>query len=294
MSITCFSGFIIILEDGFYIFRKMKNINKPDKKALRIMNRYIIVASIFLFISISALPKSFDKGKPGGHEADAYSVLPFERNVKISAWFEVIHKTIDYPYNKYFSGLRNPPHQNFSWGKYGHRLFFHWGFNSKPWSPQMEECISLCGWNANTIQLFKNKIITEQARRNKLVMEETARILSFGMSGQMRSYANGFASIVYDTHILGDYATTKQAPLQDINAVIDDIKFATFDKLRGGEAAKRINKKLDKTKVDYKDRKKRAKKVLEILQEDLPSMILTANNGFFKKHFTEIGYELKK
>lgn len=265
-----------------------------SKKVLHIILSKNILTTLILFsISFYAFPKSFDKGKPGGHEADAYSVLPFEKNEKISKWFEVIHKTIDYPYNKYFTGLRNPPHQNFSWGKYGHRLFFHWGFNSKPWSAQVEECVNLCKWDNQTILKFKNKLISEQARRNRLVMEETAKTLSFGMSGQMRSYSNGFASIVYDTHILGDYTTTKQSPLQDINAVIDDIKFATYNKLQGGESAKKINKKLEKTKTDYKDKKKRAQKVLEILQNDLPSMILTANNGYFKKHFSEAGLKLR-
>jgi hypothetical protein len=279
---------------GIYNFGKNLNMYNSKKYSLNMPGRYFIAVLVLFFTSFCVFSKSFDKGKPGGHEADAYSVLPFERNENISNWFEIIHKTIDYPYNKYFSGLRTPPHQNFSWGKYGHRLFFHWGFNSNPWSPQIEECVSLCGWDDKTVQLFRNKITAEQARRNKQVMEATARILGFGMSGQMRSYSNGFASIVYDTHILGDYTTTKQAPLQDINSVIDDIKITVFNKLQGGETAKMINKKLDKTKTDYKDNRKRAEKVLKILQEELPSMILTANNGYFKKHFSQKGFRFKK
>lgn len=58
--------------------------------------------------------KQFGKGKNNGHEAHMYAVLPFQRSAQISAWLESVYKTIDYPYNSYFEGLRNAPHQKFS------------------------------------------------------------------------------------------------------------------------------------------------------------------------------------
>jgi len=256
------------------------------------MKSYALFSFIVL-ITIEASAKSFSRGQSFGHEADAYSVLPFERDSKISDWFEVVHKTIDFPFNTYFEGLRTPPHQDFSWGKFGHRLFFHWGFNSKPWSPQVEERVQECHWDVHTIALFKQKLINEQARRNRLVMENTSLTLHLGMSGQMREYTNGFASLLYDTHLLGDYSTTKKAPLQNLNYVIDDLKVSLFKKLKGGNEALRINKKLEATKSLYADPKIRAEKVLEILQNNVPKMILNAQNGYFRKHFEKNGIGMK-
>lgn len=252
------------------------------------------VLFVLVFVSIHAFPKSFNKGKPDGHEADAYSIIPFEHCTRITDWFETIHKTIDFPYNKYFDGLRNPPHQNFSWGSYGHRLFFHWGFNGNPWNSKVQECVDKCHWDTQTITLFKKKLTDEQARRNRLVLENTSQVLHLGMSGQLRAYTNGFASLVYDVHILGDYTTTRHAPLQELNGVIDDIKSALFSKLQGGEQAKRINKTLDQYKIRYSDKSQRAQKVLELLQTEVPRLILSANNGYFKKHFQANGISLKR
>jgi len=256
------------------------------------MKVYIILL-FTLLMNLDAEAKSFDRGKSTGHEADAYSVLPFEKSTEISDWFEIVHKTIDYPYNSYFEGIHNPPHQNFTWGKYGHRLFFHWGFNGKPWSPQIQEMVDRCRWDEQTVILFRLKLINEQSRRNLKVMTVTNEMLHFGMSGQMREYSNGFASILYDTHLLGDYSTTKIAPLQELNLVIDDIKVTLYRKLKGGDEALRINKLLDNTGKLYPDQKIRAVKVLDILQKELPRMILNAQNGYFKRHFKEMGLKLK-
>jgi len=81
------------------------------------MKKYLLL-SVFLVMVITISAKSFLRGEAGGHEADAYSVLPFKESGKISDWFEAIHKTIDVPYNSYFKGLRDAPHHKFSWGKY--------------------------------------------------------------------------------------------------------------------------------------------------------------------------------
>lgn len=233
--------------------------------------------------------KSFGKGEKAGHEADAYSVFPFARSEAISDWFQAVHKTIDYPYNAYFKGLRDAPHSNFSWGSYGHRLFFHWGFNGRPWTPQIQERVDLCGWDSQTIDLFQKKLIDEQARRNKIIMTATSEALHLGMSGQLREYTNAFASILYDTHLLGDYTTTRIEPLLELNTVIDDIETALYRKLKGGDDALRINKMLDRMKKKYSAPRARAEKVLQLLQMELPGMILKAQGGYFKRNFQEYG-----
>lgn len=256
------------------------------------MKKFLLLF-VLLVMVVSVSAKSFLKDEPGGHEADAYSVLPFKECELISGWLLDIHRTIDVPYNGYFKGLKLPPHQKFSWGKYGHRIFFHWGFNSRPWSPQIEEKVLECHWDKTTTDLFKKKLVEEQARRNRFVMERTCQILQLGMSGVLREYSNGFASLVYDTHLLGDYSTKQKAPLQNLNLVIDDIKVALYRKLKGGSVALAINKRLDLTKTLYSDPEERARKVLGILQQDVPEMILNAQDGYFRKHFKACKIKLK-
>jgi len=254
----------------------------------------LILLLLLLFIPFNfPSAKSFSRGEQTGHEADAYSVFPFERSKSISDWFEAVHKTIDYPYNAYFKGLRDVPHQNFSWGPYGHRLFFHWGFNGRPWTPQIQERVDLCNWNIQTIDLFQKKLIEEQARRNTIIMTATSQTLHLGMSGQLREYANAFASILYDTHLLGDYTTTRIEPLLDLNSVIDDIKTALYRKLKGGNEAVRINKLLDNTKKQYAYPRERAAKVLQIMQKEVPKLILSAQDGYFKRHFLRWGIKIR-
>lgn len=239
----------------------------------------ILLAAVCMFNTAEG--KSFNRGKSGGHEADMYSVLPFKRCAKISNWLEFIHKTIDFPYNKYFDGLRDAPHQNFSWGKYGHRIFFHWGFNSRPWSPQIQEQVDKCGWSPQVTASFKAKLVTEQAKRNKAIMEKTAGVFNLSLSGQERAYANALASIVSDVHLLGDYTTENIAPLPNLQFVMNDLKTSLFERMQGGEQAKRINKLIDNTAVRYPDSKQRAQAVLAILQKELPSFI--RESGALKK-----------
>lgn len=124
-------------------------------------------------------------------------------------------------------------------------------------------------------------------------MTATSEALHLGMSGQLREYSNGFASILYDTHLLGDYTTTRIEPLLDLNAVIDDIKTALYRKLKGGDDALRINKILENSKKQYADPRIRAAKVLQIVQKEVPSMILSAQKGYFKKHFQDYGIEIR-
>lgn len=254
---------------------------------------------VFISLALLLLPsrmeaKQFGKGKNTGHEADMYAVLPFQKSAGISAWLESVHKTIDFPYNKYFDGLRDAPHQKFSWGKYGHRIFFHWGFNSEPWSPQIQEQIDKCGWDRETILSFRAKLTAEQAGRNRAIMKQTGILFHFGLSGQERAYANGLASIVSDVHLLGDFTTENIAPLPNLQYVINDIKTTLSERLSGDEQARRINRQLDATRTNYPDTKARAQAVLDILKKEFPRFLLTCNKGYFKKHFAGYGIPLKK
>lgn len=257
------------------------------RSPLRFIYHSVLLSTLLLCIIVATdLPaKSFDRGGKNGHEADMYAVLPFARSERISDWLELVHRTIDFPYNTYFPGLRDAPHQKFSWGKYGHRIFFHWGFNSEPWSPQIQEQVNKCNWDAKTVAAFKGKLIAEQARRNKAILEETGKLFGFGIAGQERGYANALASLVSDIHLLGDFTTENIAPLPNLQSVIRDLQTTLFERFRGGEEAKRINKLLDALEKQYPDTKKRARAALDLLKKEVPTFLLTCNNGYFKQHF---------
>ena len=73
----------VILDDIKQHSTKMTRMVQAEIFLQNFLNRYVFVTLMLVLISLHAFPKSFDKGKPGGHEADAYSVLPFQRNEKI-------------------------------------------------------------------------------------------------------------------------------------------------------------------------------------------------------------------
>lgn len=257
------------------------------------LKRYLLLL-FFAFITIAIInAKSLNAGKKGGHEADIYAVLPFERCEQISSLILTLHNNIDHPIG-YFPGLRDAPHQNFTWHKYGHRVFFHWGFNANPQSSKiLNELVTERKWNKAVEQSFWKKVIDEQARRNRESMAAVANTLNFQTAGTQRAYSNAFASIITDIHLLGDYSTTNIVTLQNIDLIIADIQKALFESLQGGDEAKRINRLLDKTATN-KDVRVRAEAALTILQKELPNFILTAQNGFFARHFKKQGLPLKK
>ena len=257
---------------------------------MTLKNLFIILISL-LYISPSN-SKSLNPGKNNGHEADIYSVLPFKRCTEISGLILVIHNNIDFPIG-YFPGLRDIPHQDFTWHKYGHRVFFHWGFNSNPRSCDiLQELVSERNWSKEVEASIWSKVIIEQAKRNKESMTKVGKTLGFELAGAQRAYANAFASIITDIHLLGDYSTTKIATLQNIDLIIVDIQKALFESLKGGDRAKQINKMLDDTH-QIEDIRDRANATLIILQEHLPTFFLNIQDGFFAKHFKKLDLPLK-
>ena len=217
-----------------------------NNKSINTMKKTLLIL-VCLCLFCESFGKSLKHGQSGGHEADIYSVLPFDRNDKIDALILIIHNNIDLPVG-YFNGLREEPHHQFTWHKYGHRTFFHWGFNSNPKSSKiLQELVEERQWTPDVVNAFWDKVIAEQARRNRLTMENVGKTLNFGVSGAERSYSNAFASIITDIHILGDYSTTNIAMLQSLDLVVADIEKALFESLKGGAEAKRIKKLLNDT-----------------------------------------------
>ncbi len=254
--------------------------------------RILLISLITIINFTTAQSKSLNPGKNNGHEADIYSVLPFKRCEPISGLILTIHNNIDHPIG-YFPGLRDKPHQDFTWHRYGHRVFFHWGFNANPRSCDiLQQLVAERNWSKQVQDSFWDKVIKEQARRNRESMVATGTVLGFEIAGTQRAYANAFASIITDIHLLGDYSTTNIATLQSLDLIIADIQKALFESLKGGDEAKKINKMMDDTKK-IGDVRERANAVLIILQQQLPTFFLKAQNGFFARHFKKKGLPLK-
>lgn len=130
----------------------------------------------------------------------------------------------------------------FTWGRYSHRIFFHWGFNDLPGSYEEYADASSRSALVERIEIALEElpeqkrttcssriwsvIKTEQARRNRRMMD--------CIPSPDRLTRNAIASILYDTHLLGDYVegdyTTKRA-LYPLNSVIKDIR-QTLKRLR--------------------------------------------------------------
>jgi|SRR5574344_829684 hypothetical protein len=253
---------------------------------------FFLFVVVVLYCTDLLYAKSLLPGKQGGHEADIYGVLPFRRQPKVNKMILMIHNSIDMP-TGYFPGLKRAPHQNFTWHRYGHRVFFHWGFNSDPRSSKiLNELVSECKWSADVEEQFWKKVVDEQAIRNKSNMETVAAVLGYSLSGVERGYVNAVASLIVDTHILGDYTTTETRSLQDIDMLAADIQKALFSSLRGGDAAKSINKRIDKT-ASLTPAAVRAEAILAILQSDMPTFWEKAQEGAFIKHFRGMGLIVK-
>ncbi len=68
-----------------------------------VMIKKILLMLVCICLFYASFGKSLKQGQSGGHEADIYSVLPFDRNDKIDALILIIHNNIDLPVG-YFNG----------------------------------------------------------------------------------------------------------------------------------------------------------------------------------------------
>lgn len=170
-------------------------------------------AIVFLFL---LLTPALGFAKSGSeHVADMLSTVFDNANVRSpevrSALYEFT-KTIDN-----FEIVKALP-----LGKDGHRLYGHWGFsdsipfNKEPLKGMLERMASTEGQAAANDA--KEKII--RAWRSDVTAMENLSARILGVQGRA---AKGFAGILYDIHLLGDYSGVKLDALQDVNALKADL-----------------------------------------------------------------------
>lgn len=265
-------------------------------KFMQQTKRKLFALILFGLSIISAQAKSFNGEY--SHKIDFYDVLGLQENAAVTEWMKFIsYDMMDAVYNAKpcaeYGGLNfyNYLKSEFPTFKCKHRFLFHWGFNSRPWSKELEEQIKRCYWYQDSSELarFKQCFVIEQKRRNGIANKKTEEVFGFASGGKDASYANAIISIVYDTHLLGDYVPTNTdlEGLQDLNSVVGDII----------NSARKIDYEMSKTlvqrlssvnklnlNIQYK-----AELLLNILKEEFPCILSGAQDGILVKRFQKKG-----
>ena len=179
-----------------------------------------------------------------------------------------------------------------------HRLLFHWAYEAKPWSEELEKFVlRYCEDNGRDIESTKRdfmaKMRQEQSRRNKQIIKKTEQVFGLAHGGTDRVYSHFLASMAYNVHILGDYTSdnTVLSGLYAFEKLVGQfvVELRKLDYARSGEIVKGI------TKINNKDIdvQKKADELMSFLKLHVPSFIKEARNGGFKNSIERRGFSFK-
>lgn len=107
----------------------------------------------------------------------------------------------------------------FSWHGYGHRIFFHWGFNTLPrsmdsfkkdvsaGSSNCENALTICLEEALQAEPEDKRAELEKHiwDRLRIIQASRNRRMMSAIPASDRDTKNSIAAILYDVHLLGDY-----------------------------------------------------------------------------------------
>ena len=233
------------------------------------------------------------------HVEDMYMVFGFERNEELTNWMRFVSSVLIDNYNtEYAFSNDGKPFDFYSYlqGKYPdfqckHRLLFHWGYNSRPWSSYLQEKVNYYGWSDEMIQEFQEDLIAEQKRRNGFANEYTENVFGFAHGGKEARVARVLISIAYDIHILGDYEPDNidLDGLQDIGSVVGDImnNLTALDKQQSSVLRKQLRKASQNPKYGIQDK---ASILLEILKDNFSVLLQNADDGKIATHLNARGF----
>lgn len=235
------------------------------------------------------------------HKKDFYSVLSFNEDKQLTDWMKLISsKLIDNhkgePRNEY-NGLCFYDYlkQQYPPFKCKHRLLFHWGYNARPWSEDLDRKMEQCKFDPATIKSFQQTLIKEQKYRNGKANVATEALLGFSSSGKDASYANAFVSLVYDIHIIGDYTPDNKdmdgvAPLTSaVGDIINSLR--RIDSECSKELIKEILVASKRTDIGVQQR---AEFILTTLTKGFKKFILKADNGNLAKRLAKRGFTFQQ
>ena len=191
------------------------------------MQRFLRIG-YFLLLAISfLLPGQSYAHDTKVHNEEIFSVFgigpqDLEIRARLDRTLQIFADQIDHDYAGLYAKVKQavlPYH--FSWGKYTHRIFFHWGFNGDPRkSAPLQECFHKATNDSSLIEKGFQIILEEQARRNRRMQAGVARL------GASPTHQKAIATIIYDIHIIGDYiegSPDAQRALPPIDDVVEDI-----------------------------------------------------------------------
>ena len=196
----------------------------------------------------------------------------------------------------------------FTWGNYGHRLLFHWGFNGDPktYGPlqkqikiALEKDIAAKNLRGEEAKRYREReqkklnqlLISLQARRNRKLIEDVENWMGIPRT---RGYAGAVATIIHDVHLLGDYETPLISALPSPDAIERDLIDHGFQRLlRGGDRTERLQKIDADLKEALKNGRGRTyRKRAELLLEKLKYCIPQILNERFKETLKAKGITL--
>lgn len=251
----------------------------------------IIVCTLLLATnSVSAHPKFED------HYADMVAVFGFEEQPKVKEWMKFVSSDMIDKHEPFYSELKMR-HPGF---KCKHRLLFHWGYNSRPWSDALEKrilkyCTEVGAKSpSDTLLLFQQELRAEQKRRNGKINEKTECVFGFSSGGTDAMYANRMASMAYNVHILGDYTSDNKelGGLLDIRqligAIVTDIQ--TLDK----ESSKGIVAGITAINRSETDPQIKADKLMAYLKKEFPKFFREMRGGSVYRRLEQKGFKFRK
>lgn len=268
----------------------------------------ILIFITLLFANIHAI---YPHSKGEMHVKDMAEVFGIVNGAIFNKWGTCITQNIDkHNENSFYTSLSQNIFPGFTCN---HRLLFHWGYNSEPWSNDLEKKAKELYNNPNYNysqqyekyilfrDAFKEVLRKEQKRRNGEINKLTEETFGFAHGGIDAKYANRFASMAYNTHLLGDYTPDNQklSGLPDINHLLrmlcQDIE--TLGKLgkteRDFKTAKAMVDKINQKSHEINDYnlKQKAEEVMLLLKREFPLFIQQLANGSIKRRLEYQGFQ---
>lgn len=239
------------------------------------------------------------------HANEIMAALGFEYNQDIYDWLCFISSDMIDDYHPIYQKIReiypsftiSPPME--------HRCFFHWGYNGKPWNNYLDKIVDR---NAKKTYGARYReyvtemagcifdiLVKEQKRRNRIINTRTEHLFGFASGGRDAKYANFFAAMAYDLHILGDYTSLDNSVLNglvEFNTLINGI-ISSMNQL-DSKQGKNIVKAIKEANSNNKNVQLRADDIMEVILDMLPQFIKNAQSGSIKRRLEKQGYKFVK
>lgn len=234
------------------------------------------------------------------HADDMYEVFGLERNEELTNWMKFVSSVLidnnnsDKVFSKDGSSFNFYSYLQEKYPDFQckHRLLFHWGYNSRPWSDYLQDKVNHYGWSEDMIKDFQADLVAEQKRRNGFANEYTENLFGYAHGGKEARIARVLISIAYDVHILGDYEpdNTDLDGLQDMGSVVGDIinNLTALDKKLTSELCKLLKKVSQSQEYELQNK---ATILLNLLKDNFSDLLRKANEGEIASHLTSKGFQ---